>query len=438
MKRWLFIAGLSLGTTALAAGLSFDEARAVLQSRSDALLAAHAETGQRQMEAKAAETLGYPEVSLDYVQIEGKKAVDLGTFPILGHVATEYDLGGPRSRVTMNWPIFTGGKITAVQQAKAADAQAAQEDQRNTEGRLDSELAQRYFGLRLASNIERLRQALFEQSERDYQRALRFEKQGQISALERLSSQVARDEAEREHVKAASTLATAKAALARLLRSDVVDATSPLFMHSRPIPPLDEWLQLARNANPMLAMLHAKHQAAEQGVDAARAAYYPEVFAYGEYNVIKRNLSLTEPDWIAGIGVRVKLLSREDRGSSVSAARLQAEKVNSLRDETLNKVETAVETYWLQATQAQQQYTLFTSSLTMARENLRLRQRAFEEGQSTVLEVNDARNALLRAETEQSRIAYEFDVTLVALLEMCGQSARYSDYIKTADVTLMP
>ena len=57
----------------------------------------------------------------------------------------------------------------------------------------------------------------------------------------------------------------------------------------------------------------------------------------------------------------------------------------------------ALEAAWLRADQARRQFELFGSSLELARENLRLRGRAFEEGQTTVLEVSEARNALLRA-----------------------------------------
>lgn len=427
------------GVPVAAAELSFDDARAMLQERSDALHAAGAEIRYREYDAQAAESMGYPELSLNAKEVGGHKSLDLGTFPFLGKIKKEAELGGPRSSLTMNWPIYTGGRITAAQQVKAADTDVARAEQRETSERLDSELVRRYFGLRLAEDVERLRLAQFEQANRDFERARQFEKQGQLSALERLSAQVARDEAEREHIKASHERAASEAALARLLRDGgPVRASSPLFVLTRSLPPLVEWLEMARDTNPTLATLQAKQQAAEQGVVAAHASYMPEVFAFGEYNLIKRNLSLTEPNWIAGLGVSIKLFAREDRASKVGAARAQVERVDALRAEARNRIETAVETAWLRADQARRQFELFGSSLELARENLRLRGRAFEEGQTTVLEVSEARNALLRAATGRAQIAYEFDVALIALLEACGQSGRYAEYVKTADVSLLP
>lgn len=422
-----------------AADVGFVDARLMLETRSDALHAAAAELRYREYDAEAASALGYPEIGLNAKEVGGHKTMDLGSFPILGKIKKEVWLGGPRSAITLNWPLYTGGRITAAQQAKAADTDLARAEQRETAERLDSELVRRYFGLRLAADVERLRAAQFDQASRDFARAQQFEKQGQLSALERLSAQVARDEAEREFIKAGHERSASEAALARLLRSvEPVRATSPLFVLSRSLPPLSAWLDAASASNPGMATLQARQRAAEQGVVAAQASYKPEVFAYGEYNLIKRNLSLTEPNWIAGVGVSIKLFAREDRASKLNAARAQVERVDALRAETRNRVETAVEAAWLRADQARRQFALFDSSLALARENLRLRGRAFEEGQSTVLEVSEARNALLRVETGRAQIAYEFDVALIALLEACGQTARYAELMNTADVSVLP
>ena len=422
---------------AMAAGLSFDEAKHQLQGNSDALRAAEAEIRYREADAEAAASLGYPELSVKWVEVNGSKELVLGPLPLVGTIKTKTNLDGPRSVLSMTWPIYSGGRITALQQAKAAEAEAARAERHETGEKIDSELVRRYFGLRFASDVARLRKAQLDQAERDFQRAQGFEKHGQLSALERLSAQVARDEAERDFIKAEHERVSAQAALSRLLRSkEQVEARSPLFVLTRSLPPLTDWLQRARESNPNLAGLKAKREAAEQGVEAAIGAYRPEVFAYGEYNLIKRNLSLTEPNWIAGIGVSYKLFSREDRASKVGAARAQVERVEALRAETLNRVETLVETAWLRVEQTRRQFELFGSNLALARENLRLRSRAFEEGQATVIEVNEARNALLRAETGRAQIAYEFDVALMALLEACGQGDRFADFLNSADVSL--
>ena len=74
--------------------------------------------------------------------------------------------------------------------------------------------------------------------------------------------------------------------------------------------------------------------------------------------------------------------------------------------------------------------------MALARENLRLRERAFEEGQSVAIDVNEARNSLVRAETGRAQIAYDFVVSLGALLEASGQIGRFPEFMKRAEVQL--
>jgi len=164
--------------------------------------------------------------------------------------------------------------------------------------------------------------------------------------------------------------------------------------------------------------------------------YLPQVFAFGQYNLVTTYLTPIEPNWIAGIGVNIKLFSREDRTSKVGAAQAQKAQLDALEAEAVNSIQSAVEAAWLRLGQSREQFRLFDSAVELARENLRLRERAFEEGQSVTIDVNEARNSLIRAETGRAQIAYEFVVALGALLEVSGQIGRFPEFMKRAEVRL--
>ena len=122
--------------------------------------------------------------------------------------------------------------------------------------------------------------------------------------------------------------------------------------------------------------------------------------------------------------------------SKVSAAREGLRQVEALEEETRNVIDTAVETSYRKVEQAREQFELLDSSLAAAQENLRLRERGFDEGQATSLDVNDARNAVARAETSRAAAAYEFVVALAQLLEASGQAYALPEHIERANVRL--
>jgi outer membrane protein TolC len=405
---------------------------------SDRLKAADAEVSRREFDARAAALLGYPQVTLNVIQLAGEKEFATSPLPFIGPIDFTYSFNGPRSSVIMNWPIYTGGRIPAAQAALGAEVDGARAEKRGTEERLDFDLVRRYFGLRLAGQVEALRAEQLALAERQLARARSFELQGQQAKVERLSAQVSRDEAAREFIRARRDREIAEAALAGLLQRprDAIAPTTPLFVLTAPVQPLEHWLREAESHSPALAVLAAKSAVAAQGITAAEADYLPEVFAFSRYSLIQEYLTPIEPDWIAGVGISFKLFDGTDRASKISAAMAAKTQIDALRSDTRQQIRTSVESAWLRVDQAREQFMLLDSAVELARENLRLRERGLDEGLSTALEVIEARNARTRAETGRAQAAYEFVVALGALLEVSGRIEHFPEFIRRADVRL--
>jgi outer membrane protein TolC len=421
---------------ALGAPLSFEDARNQLHVVSDLQKSSEAGVNRREYEARAADSLGLPEVFVNATQVFGLKTGSIPNTP-LGTLNIHEDFTGPRASINSTWSIYTGGRITATQRALAAGTEQARAELALAQEQLDLQLAQVYFGLGLAANVERTRASILRQADLQLDRAIRFEKQGLIPTVERLNAQVSRDEAARELVRAQRDKEIAQTRLQRLLHKDTpVEPSTPLFVLTGTLQPLSTWLSQARSDNPIFKAFDAKREQAKQGVVIAESRWIPQVFAFGSYSFIKNYQTLIEPNWIAGIGVNFTLFSREDRSSLIGAAREALQQVQSLESETRNDIETSVETSYRKVEQAREQFLLLDSTLALARENLRLRERGFDEGQATILDVNDARSALARAETARAAAAYEFVVALAQLLDASGQAHTLSEFFQRAEFQL--
>ena len=405
---------------------------------SDIRKASEASVSRSRDEAQASRSLGLPDLVVNATELFGEKTGTLEGTP-LGNISYSDNLRGPRSSINSTWSIYSGGRISATQKALSAGVDVARAEETRTEEDLDVALAKEYFGLELAANVERTRTAVLEQADRQLERALGFEKQGLIPRVERLNAQVQRDEAAREQVSAQRDREIAEASLRRLLhRETPVAASTPLFISTQPLKPLAEWLRLAEGANPTLAALAARRRQAEQGIAVAESLWRPQVFAFGSYNMIRKYQSLVEPDWIAGVGVNVTLFAHEDRASKVHAARGALNEVQSLEDAADRGIATQVEAVYRKVEQAREQFKLLDSTIALAQENLRLRERGFGEGQATSLDVNDARNALARSQTARAVAAYDYVIALTELLQAAGRAQSLPEYIQQADVLLPP
>lgn len=448
----------------LAQDLSFATARALMHERADAIKMDQAVIEQTQFQVKEAKSLSGPKVMLNAQQVEGRKDIGMildisgisstvggiiggitGGKPIPGmpqlpnsiKFSEELDISGPRASVDMIWPIYTGGAISAKQEATQAAVRQAQAGLDLTREKLDTELVQKYFGVQLARSVEALREQMLTQQNRDLNRAKKFEKAGMIAKIERMSAQVNRDTAERELLNAQTDRRVAETELNKLLKSDTIGALeTPLFI-TRDLQTLSYWQDLALGNNPVLRSIDAQQHQARMGVKAAKGSFHPQVYAFGHYNLIKHYLTLPEPDWVAGIGVKITLWDNRDRSARVGSAQALVNKAVAAQEEARSEVKKLVEIAYLRSEDALRQYDLTASSIELARENLRLREKSFKEGLSTVDDVNDARNKLIGAEVAQRLACYRFVVAFSYLHAASGLMNDYQTILNRPDIVVL-
>ena len=449
----LCLGALVFQTAAAADALSFDEARALFHERSDIFRADAAEVERARLTAESAKWLSGPKIDMMAMHMEGRKELDLdidvpanlqAMGPMLGaalgvastiNVSQELDLGGPRATIQAYWPLYTGGRISAKQNAleqKVREADAAKSERFEMK---DAELAGRYWGVQLARSVEKLRSDMLADEEAQLLRAERFEKKGMISKIERMSVEVSRDTARRELASAQTGARVAEAELMSALREKTLpELSTPLFVLTGNLGVLSEWQKKARLNAPLLRKIDAQRNQAEEGVKAAEGNFHPQVFAFGMKNLVKHYLTPVEPDWMAGIGVKFTLFSNSDRMSDIAAARQLVTKAEAARAEADNALMTAVEVAFLQTTQAREEYDLTASTVALAAENLKLRQISFNEGLSTALDVREARTQLIGAQIAQRAAAFKFVVAWVRLHAASGVMPEFMQTLTRADL----
>ena len=433
------------GTASFAESLSLDfaAARSLAHERSDVIKMSVSETARRSHEAESLKSLHGPKVTAEFRQLWGSKDVDLGNKKIsLGAglpsisvpLTFSQDLYGPRVIGAVELPIYTGGAISAKIAASEASVTESREDERATHNRLDVQVVQKYFGLQLTRSVENLRRSSLNEQDDQLKRAKRLNDVGSISKLEKMAVAVDRDKAARELIASQTDTRIAASELSRLLHEDSIGKlTTPLFVIPGSIGTLDSWQKKAIFTSPQLRAVRAKRHQAESGLKAAKAAWAPQIYAFAQGNAIKHYLSMTEPDWVAGIGVKITLWDNKDRSESVAAARSLVDKASAGILEAESQIEQAVETAYLRTLQMQDQYQLTLSTLDLARENLRLRKRAFEEGLCTATELNEARTKLLASEIARRVSAYQFVVSWASLNAICGTPEEFVESISRKD-----
>ncbi|EGR0189624.1 TPA: TolC family protein [Vibrio cholerae] len=452
----LAICSMLLMPIAHAAPLSFQEAWDWLQQQNNSLAAQRANVERYAHLKDATQNLNLPSVSvganftrLDQdVTLSGKQIFDSTgqALPALPPTLAQLvaGIGSIQSTITERdiftssiraiWPIFTGGRITAAQDAAAgkeeeAQSQLAMEIQARYE-----DLAKYYFSVVLAKEVLATRIAVEEGLTQHRDNALKLEQQGQIAHVERLQADASLDKAKVERKKAQKTLDIAQSALTQILgATETVEPSGILFINTS-LPPMHAFIEQTLNTYPGLSLLDAKEKQASSLIKAEQGKYYPEVYLYGDYSLHEDDslASQMKPDWLVGVGVNIPLIENSGRSEQVKAANSAVNQVRYLKAQAKQDLSVLVEKTYLEAEQALEEVTGLNSSLNLAQENLRLRQKAFSQGLSTSVDVVDAELYLASIRTQQSLASFNYLISLNKLLALSSEMSSFSTYHQSA------
>ena len=445
-------------TAPAAHSLSFEQARAALFERSEQLAASSKAVDSARLRREGMEGLGGPSVAVIGLGYRYSANVDLDLDPArralgnglsllppqlggavaqLPSLPSNYNLQRKNTAASASlaavWPLYMGGLGNAVRSELDAMTDEAMADAASSADQLQTLLVQRYFTSQLAERAATLRQRALEGVRAHDDAAQRMLKAGVIAQVERLQASAALADAQQQSRKADDDARLARSALVRTVHANgAVRPSSPLFVSSEALPPLQRFLDSAQSRHPGLSKVAAKRRQAESLHDASEALHKPQVLAFG----LREINTSGKPNWVAGVAVRWALWDSIDRDKLSAAGQRKVEQAELTDAQVRSDIGLLVEKNWLAVEQSRSQYLAGQAQENLARELLRLRQAGLKEGTSTALDLIDAQLNLAKVQTERAAVANQYVQALAALLESTGQSDEFSRYMARADIKI--
>ncbi|RKF12836.1 TolC family protein [Alginatibacterium sediminis] len=441
--------------------MDFEQAWHTLLQSSDKLAANQANVDRSDALAKAALSLYYPKVDLQgsYTRLQKPVALDLKDLePIASNPDLLHGLAGfgldlssintvtnfteqdvTTSSIQALWPIFTGGKReAAIDIAREQGESAKHLWQMERQVQFES-LAKTYFAVVLAKQVVDVNQQVVDGLQAHYENALKLQQQGQIAYVELLQAQASFDKAKVDQKKSQRNYEITQLALNDLIHQNGVHPTTPLFTQEQ-FGQLHDYEHKTLEAYPGLALLDSKQYQAKRVIDIEKAAYMPTVAAFGNYNVYKGDslAAKVTPDWAVGVGISIPLIDNSGRSEKVQAAHSLELQVRHLKSQAKRDLGLLVEKTFREASQALEEYNGLKSSVTLAEENLRMRQKAFSQGLATSVDVVDAQMFKASVNIQRQAAAYQHVVALAKLSAISSQVEQFSQFYRNASLVQPP
>jgi outer membrane protein TolC len=430
--------------TLLGADITVTQAWQLTQDKSSALKALSVEKERAKNMRDGAGSMYLPQITLSgsYTRLDKPVELDtsdvsnfLGSLPIPIEFPSSVDLTQEDvflAHIDMLWPLYTGGKIDAAQ-----DIYQSRLDEASAKAMMQTDKAfinfiKVYYGVIIANSLYETRLEAQKALQLHFKHAQKLKEQGQIAKVELLSVKVKLDEAKIESTKARHKLDIAQSALNKMLHKKEIPS-SPLFVDGATDTQqyyTDETLQ----NYPALSILDHKSDQVGSSITIQKAAYHPTVFAFGDYMLYKDDSIAMEmvPRWFAGLGIKFDILSRDGRSEKIEAAKLLKRELDLKRADAIEKLSLLVEKTYNEMILYQDEYRALTSSLVLAKENVKLRQIAFREGISTSLELVDAQLFLMASKTKRLNAAYHYVQSIAQLAVLSGDRDRFFNIAQEA------
>lgn len=333
--------------------------------------------------------------------------------------------------VEVGWALFSGGR--RIQASKISKALSGLSSARLSiaESAVDFAVVREYFAARLAEEVVLLRESELSSLSDHLRHARSLEREGMIVPAERLTAEVAVEQARVSLVAARGDSLVAHRALLATLNANypALVLTTPLFMP--PSLPTKEQLYALVECSPTLGALRQQTAIATHSLNAERGRYLPTIALLGHQQLWSTGLDKNLfPRTALGVGLSWTLFDGLAREGAVARSRAQVATAEIAEERVADEMRLTIDRLYSALMAGRAEYEVACTTERLAEELARSRRRAFGEGMATSSEVVDAEVLLTGARVAQMVALCEIDVALCSLLMVVGTTDEFLDYMR--------
>lgn len=322
-----------------------------------------------------------------------------------------------RSELEVIQPVWVGGKQQAANRAARLNRQVGDESMRLSRDQVMESTVRLYLLCQMTEEAVRVGREVEEGISRHEAQARSLAAAGLIARYQLLRAQVALADAKKNRLTAEENRAAARSMLALALKSGKADdlaLTTPLRRPEFTFT-LDEVVAKVKERNSLLKTIAIQRDLAATKRRADRADYLPQLFLFGRFHLLTKDLSVLDPHWTVGAQLRLNLFSGGEKLFKMKADSALVREVEEKGREASDKLEKACDGLYHQAQVQRHLLDSFPVRLADAEENARLAESRFSSGLGISLEVVDANLLLEKVKMERLSALYNYNMVLLQL-----------------------
>ena len=322
--------------------------------------------------------------------------------------------------IDANWTVYNGSKRVNTLKQQQLNSRVAELTVDESENSIEENITQLYVQILYSAEAVKVNESTLEVSRKEFERGQELFNAGSIASsdLAQLEAQVSNDNY--QLVTSQTTLQNYKLQLKQLLELDgdfEMDLFLPPLDDSSvliPLPTKDDVYQTALNLRPEIESSKLNIEASDMNIKISRAGYIPSLSlsaGIGTTNANGNDFSFSEQvkqNWNNSIGLTlsIPIFDKRQTKSAVNKAKLQRQTSELDLMDNQKTLYKTIESLWLSANSAQQQYVAATQKPKSTQASYALVSEQFNLGMKNTVELLTEKNNLLSAQQETLQAKY--------------------------------
>lgn len=322
--------------------------------------------------------------------------------------------------VSTSIPLFTGLEIPHQYALAKLNLKAAIADLEKAKEDISINIASAYLQVLFNEELHRVALGQVDLSKEQYTRIARLAEVGKASPAEvaEAKARVAQDEM--NAVQANNNYQLALLDLSQLIELETPEGfvlESPAVqLDLTPLTPPDEIFQTALVSKASIQAAQYRLEASKHSIRIAQSNFYPQLSLNGSlgtnyYSTINRTFSQQMNDNFSkyvGFNLSIPIFNRLSTRNKVRTARLQRENYSLQLDNAKKSLYKEIQQAWYNALAAESKYTSSSVASVASGASFKLMSEKYENGKANAVEYNEAKQNLMKAQSDELQAKYEY------------------------------
>lgn len=322
--------------------------------------------------------------------------------------------------VSTNIPLFTGFELPHQYALAKLSFKAALADLQKAKEDISINVTSAYMQALFSAELHQVAIGQRDLSKQQAERIARLEQLGKMSPAEVADAKARLAQDEMALVQADNNYRLAVLELTQLLELDSPEGFALALPDNTLLPdkltPPDEIYQSALNGKAVVQAAQYRLDGSKHAIRVAQSGYYPSLsfnagLGTNYYSTLNRSFNQQLQDNFSkyvGFNLSIPLFNRFSTRNRVRTARLQQENYALQLENVKKKLYKEIQQVWYNAVAAESKYTSSKVAANAGVESFKLLSEKYENGKATAVEYNEAKQNLLKAQSDELQAKYEY------------------------------